>query len=118
MTLFDTQLINKDIDEVGETITVRTLTKSSYSDWGDATESTSDATGIKAVINVMSQVDEYVKEGIFKAGDIVFFFKSDASNISRGNRIQYNSVWYEIVETIERRIAGSTYIIMASVKKI
>lgn len=115
--LYDSQLIDKEINELGETVTVRSVS-STYNERGDPTETTSDTEDVKAMINIMTQTDDLVKEGILRAGEIVFFFDSDESNVSRGNRIQYNSVWYEITETIQHRIGGSTYVQMARVRKV
>lgn len=118
MPLTDLQLIAHNISDAGTDVTVRTVTKDSFSDYGDATESTSDETSVKAVFNIIVQDDRYEKSGIFKAGDIIFFFKGDQSNISRGNRIYYNSNWYEIQETIQHSLQGTTYLQTAKVKPI
>jgi hypothetical protein len=117
MGIYDQQLTINTIDEFGESITLRTVTKT-LSDWGDPTETTSDTTGIKAVFNILTQDDIFYKEGIFRNGDILFFFKPDQSNVSRGNRIQYNSAWYEIDEVVEHKAGGTTYALVARVKKI
>ncbi len=59
-----------------------------------------------------------VKEGVFQSGDKLFWFKGDETNISRGNRIQHNSLWYEIIEVIEHDVAGTTYVLEARTRKI
>ena len=115
---FDLNLIGKNIDDGGEEITLRTVTNSSYSDWGDASESTSDETGVKIIFNIVSQEDVYNKETIFRAGDLVFFFKGNQANITRGNRIYYNSKWFEIYETIPHSLTGTVYVRIARVKPI
>ncbi len=118
MPYFDLQHQTKEIDDFGETITLRTITKSSYNKWGDPTEANSDETGIKAVFNIITQDDKYNPEGIFKEGDILFFFKGDQANVTRGNRIQYNSTWYEILEVTENKYSGTVWLQTAKVSKI
>ncbi len=114
----DVQSITNEISYYGTTVTVRTITDSSYSDWGDPTESASDDATRIAFIQVLRQEDELVKEGIFQSGDKLFWFKGNESNISRGNRIQHNSLWYEITEVVEHDVGGTTYILEARTKKI
>ena len=97
---------------------MRTVTTASTSKWGDKTESLSNETGIKAVFNIITQDDKYNLEGIFKEGDILFFFKGDQANVTRGNRIQYNSTWYEILEVTEHKYSGTVWMQTAKVKKI
>jgi len=114
----DTKLINKEISTLGSSVTIRTITDDSYSKWGDATESTSDATSVKCMVNVLSQEDELVKEGIFQTGDLVFWFDTARTDILRGNRIYFNSLWYEIQEVLESTVGDLTYSIVAMVKKV
>ena len=118
MPYFDLQLQSHNIDDFGETITLRTVTKSDYNKWGDPTESTSDATSIKAVFNIITQDDKYNPEGIFKEGDVLFFFKGDQANVTRGNRIIYNSATYEIIEIFEHKYSGIVWMQTAKVKKM
>ena len=120
MTLLplDTKLINKEISTLGSTVTVRTITDSSYSKWGDAAESTSDATGVKCMVNVLTQDDELVKEGIFQSGDLVFWFDTARTDILRGNRIYYQEKWYEINETIKHTVGDTTYSLICNVRKV
>ncbi len=117
MPIFDIPTIYKELLDFGTTITLRTVTDSSYSKYGDATETTSDSNKT-AFVQVLRQEDDLVKEGVFQTGDKIFWFKGDESNIDRGNRIQHNSKWYEIVETIEHEIGGTIYVIEARTKKI
>lgn len=111
------QLLNNEIAKFGSTITLRQVTDASYSDYGDATETTSDSS-VKARINILNQEDELVKEGTFQTGDKVFWFQATQSGISRGNRIQHNSTWYEINQVIPYEIGDITYLLEARTKKI
>ena len=118
MVNLDVREIRKEIEYYGGEVTVRTVTDDSYSKWGDPTESTSDATSVKAFAQILTQEDEMVREGIFESGDILFWFKSDASNIERGNRIQFNSKWYEINEVVPHYVSDTIYALEARTKKI
>jgi len=117
MVNLDTQSIANELNYYGTSVTVRTVSDTSYSDWGDATESTSDSTKT-CFVQVLSQTDDLVKEGVFQAGDKIFWFKGDETGIARGNRIQHNSLWYEITNVIEHDVGGTTYIIEVHTKKI
>ena len=113
----DLQSITNEIVYFGTSVTLKVVTDSSYSDHGDATESTSNTTK-SAFVQILSQTYDLVKEGVFQAGDKIFWFKGNETNISRGNRIHHSSLWYEITNVIPHEIGGTTYIIEAHVKKI
>ena len=115
---FDTKLANKEISILGSTVTIRTITDDSYSKWGDATESNSDSTGVKAMVNILTQENELVKEGIFQSGDLVFWFDTSRTDILRGNKIYYQSKWYEINEVIKHTVADTTQSLVCNVKKV
>jgi len=115
--LIDSCFIGNEIDNLGESVTVRIVTDASYSDWGDATETTSDTTSVKCFMNFMSQDDQEVKEGIFQAGDIRFWFKG-SQTINRGDRIQYASNWYEVNEVLPLVISGTTLLKDVRVEKV
>ena len=114
----NSRIYNKELFSLGSTVTIRTITDDSYSKWGDATESTSDSTGVKCMTNVLSQEDELVKEGIFQSGDLVFWFDTSRTDIIRGNRIYYDSLWYEIIEIVKHKVGGNTYSFEARTKKV
>lgn len=105
--LVERAFVSKEIENLGESVTVRIVTKSSYSKWGDATESTSDTTSVKCFINIMTQEDQEVKEGIFHTGDIRFFFKGNQT-INVGDRINYGSKWYQVSDIIPLIHVGVT----------
>ncbi len=106
-----------EISACGTTLTLRVVTDSSFSKWGDPTESTSDSS-VTAVIQTLSQEDELVKDGIFQSGDKKFFFKPDQSNLDRGNRIVHNSLEYEISNVVPKEHSGTTFVIEVVAKKI
>lgn len=110
MSILDTQIWINTIDEFGESVTVRTITDSAYSKWGDATESASDETGVKAIAEDFNPQEDKESEGIFPNVTKRFFFKSDQSNLTEGNRVIHNSIVYEMVRIITRELAGSDFI--------
>jgi hypothetical protein len=118
MVLVDNQNWINELGYWGETVTVRSVTDDSYSKWGDSTESTSDTASVKAMVVDIS--DEQLKEteGEFTPGDKIFFFKSDESNISVGNRIIHNSITYEILRAMIRELGGKDFFQEAWGKKV
>ena len=114
--LIEANFINKEIDALGESVTIRVITKESFSKWGDATEDVADTSNVKCFMNIMTQEDNEVKEGIFKAGDIRFWFKGDQT-INVGDRILYDSKWYQVTDLIPLKIGGTTYVKDVRVKK-
>jgi len=115
--LIETSFIDNEIDSLGESVTVRIVTKTSFSKHGDATETTSDTTEVKCFVNVMSQEDNEVESGMFQEGDIRFWFKG-AQTINRGDRIYYDSNWYQVHNIIPISISGTTMIKDVRVSKI
>ena len=112
--------ISNEIDYYGDSVTIRSVTKSlSASKWGDAAETTSDTASIPCIVNVLSESDDIVREGTFSAGDMIFFFKqANSSIIVNGNRILYNDHWFEIIDVRQYRLASTLYAIEARTKKI
>ena len=115
--LIEASFINQEIDGLGESVTVRIVTKASFSKYGDATETTSDTTSVKCFVNYMSQEDEEVKSGVFQAGDIRFWFKG-AQTIDTGDRIYHNSKWYQVNNILLIEVSGTTLIKDVRVSKI
>lgn len=117
VAILDNQIWINTIDEFGESVTVRTVTDSSYSKWGDSSESTSNSTGIKAIVNDITTEEIKQSEGILTMDDKVFFFKPDQSNLSNGNRIVHNSIVYEIISIKKRELSGLDLVIEVIGKK-
>lgn len=106
------------INEFGISVTVRQVTKSFPDEYGDASESYSDST-CKALMSILTNDDRDVIEGIYKAGDILFFFQvGDASKILSGALVQHDSVWYTIRRVMKHQLAGLTQAIEARVEKV
>ena len=114
----DVRQIRKEIEYYGNTVTVRVVTDDSYSKWGDASETTADTESVTAMVQTLSADDELVREGIFQSGDLIFWFKSDESNIENGNRIIWQSEGYEINEVIKHYLGDVLYSLEARTKKI
>ena len=111
MVNVDTRWITKEILYYGNTVTIRQVTSTvASSDWGDATESYVDTTGIKCVVYTVSEADVKYRELGFKTGDLIFFFDSTSSTyMVNGNRILYDSHWYQITNIKKWLIADTTY---------
>jgi len=105
--LIESNFINQEIGSLGESVIVRVVTKSSFSKWGDVTEDSADST-VNCFVNVMAFNDDEVKEGVFQAGDIRFWFEG-STTINRGDRIRYGSEWYKVTAIIPIRLGGTTY---------
>jgi len=92
------------VDEWGDTITLRTMTKSAFSKWGDATESNSDDATVVARVVAISGNEEHFPEGIVQLGDIMVTFKStETVTISNSNieyHVLYNSDWYKVISVV------------------
>jgi hypothetical protein len=87
MVNLDVQSITNELSYYGTNVTLRVITDTAYSKWGDATETNSDSTKT-AFVQILSQEDQLVKEAVFQTGDKLFWFKGDETNITRGNRTE------------------------------
>jgi len=101
---------SKEIDGLAETVTVRSVTKT-YSDYGDVTETNSDTSGVKAVVNDITPEEAKNAEGIMINADKRFFFKGTQANLTNGNKIIYDSKTYEIVKVNKQTASGTTFVI-------
>ena len=117
MVNLDVQSLTNEISYYGESVTLTMVTDASFSKWGSPTETTSTASKT-ATVQILTQEDQLVKDGVFQAGDKIFWFKGDETNITRGNRITHASANYEIFETLEYYAAGTVYIREARTHKI
>ena len=111
------QIIRNLIDEFGSTVIVQEVSRSNANKYGDMTETITDRTGLKAFVQTLSGNDEEVREGVFKAGDVIFHFKPGLGYIKNQNRIIWNNNVYEIDNTIDIVVGDTTYVIEARVKK-
>lgn len=114
----DAQIIRNLIDEFGATVIVQEVDKSSSNKYGDMTETVTNRLGLKSWVQTITAVDEEVREGIFKSGDIIFHFKPNYKKyLKNGNRIIWNNNVYEIDDTIEHVVGDETLLMEARVKK-
>ena len=111
------QIIRNLIDEFGSTVIVQEVSRSNSNKYGDMTETITNRTGLKAFVQTLSANDEEVREGVFKAGDVIFHFKPGLGYIKNQNRIIWNNNVYEIDNTIDIVVGDTTYVIEARVKK-
>jgi hypothetical protein len=117
MVNLDTQSIVNEIDYYGSTVTVRSISSATYSDWGDATNTTSDASA-KAFVQILQRDDELVQEGVFVPGDKIFWFKYNQTGLTPRNQIIHDSKTYEIVMADKHNVADVTYLVEVRTKRI
>jgi len=115
--VLDNQSYINTINEFGELLTVRTVTDSAYSKWGDPTETTEDEDNIRAIVNDVTSEEADESEGVLSMNDKIFFFEPTQSNLSNGNRVVHNSVVYEIVQVNTRELGGINFVIEVWGKK-
>ena len=112
-------IINKEIDLLGELVTITVKSSKTYSDWGDESATETSTSSIKAIYNVYSNANTFQKEGNFQGSEITFFFKSDQSGIENGTNVtRANGEIYSIVDTREHGVEGNIHVIEAVVEKI
>ena len=112
-------IINKEIDLLGELVTITAKSGRTYSDWGDETATETDTTKVKALYNVYSERGDTETEGKFQSAKITFFFKSPQSGIVNGNKItRANGEEFSIRDARDHGVQGNTYVIEALVENI
>lgn len=124
-TLIPIQQIYNTIDLVGDTITLRVVTRT-FSNYGDATETYVDTTGIKTIVTsannssygILIATDQEVKPGIFQDSDKRFFFKANQTGLTLDNQIQHNSLWYQIKSILQLSLGDTVYAIEVIGSKI
>jgi hypothetical protein len=108
--------VDKYVDKYGSTVTLKVVNQS-FSKYGDASETSSDASVI-AVVNVMDQGSELVKQGIMHEGDKVFYFKSTQGDLDRENIIVHRDKQYKIDNVLDHQLADEDYVLEVRTKKI
>lgn len=118
--LLSTRFIQKEIASTGNTVTIIGISRSTASDeYRIITETPTNYTNISCFVQILSEVDEPVKYGKARAGDLIFWFDSDQeSKCLQGNRITFDSKTYQIQEVRNFDIAGVTYLIECRTKQI
>lgn len=116
MPIVPPNTVSTEINRFGDTVTLSSVT-STYSDYGDATELTSNIS-ITAVVNELNTEDDIVKEGILLPGDKVFFCTPSTSNLVQGNKLIHDSRTYEISEVLTHRLNNTNYVYEVRAKKI
>lgn len=71
-----------------------------------------------AMVDILTMEDDLVKLGAFQSGDIRLNFQNSESNISRGTRIKYRSLWYEIDSVELDSMSDTNYFSECIAKKI
>ena len=112
-------IADREIEKLGELVTITVKSSSSYSDWGDEVATETSTSNIKAIYNVYSNQSTSYKEGEFQSSEITFFFKSDQSGIVNGTKItRSDGEQYVIMDTRKHGLYGNIYVKEALVQKI
>jgi len=112
-------LINQQVELLGELVTITVKSARTYSDWGDETATETDTTDVKAIYNVYSRESASNAEGKFQGGELTFFFKSDQEGIVNGTKItRENDETFSIDDVRAHGIQGGIYVKEAVVQKV
>ncbi len=90
--------ISQILSQIGESVTLRNVSKATPNSWGYSVETLTDYT-ISGILQILTAEDIDVQEGRMDAGILVGFFNPSDTNAAYlivSNRIQYKSNWYEI----------------------
>ena len=119
MGLIDTNLIDNQIDLLGELVTITVKSSKTYSDWGDEASTETDTTDVKAIFNVYGTPRESNDEGKFLEGDLTFFFKSGQAGIENGTKVtRANGEIFQISDPMDHGIQGTTHVQEAKVERV
>lgn len=119
MALIYPNLINNQIDLLGELVTITVKSSKTYSDWGDEASTETETSDVKAVFNVYGKPRESNDEGKFLEGDLTFFFKSDQSGIENGTKVtRANGEVFQISDPMDHGIQGTTQVQEAKVERV
>lgn len=112
-------IINKEIDTLGELVTITIKSDRTYSDWGDESATETATTSVKAIYNVYNRKGTSYDEGSFQSAELTFFFKSDQSGIANGTKVtRSNGEVFSIRDTRNHGVEGNIHVIEALVEKI
>jgi len=74
-------------------------------------------TNAVAMVDVLTMDSDAVKMGQFQSGDISLNFQNAESNIERGTKVKYRSLWYEIDDLNESSMGDVSYFLEALARK-
>lgn len=100
--LCEGELIRTAIDDIGEAVTVRSVTVTGYNEWGDSTAESTTDTSVTVIVSQMTDDEAVASEGNVVAGDLRVYFKPDDSAYAIvGNRILRGTRWFQIKQVID-----------------
>jgi len=119
MAQIPTDIFDKEIEILGELVTITVKSAESYSDWGDERATETNTTGIKAIYNVYGRPTIGDTEGKFEEGELTFFFKSDQASIVYGTKVtRSNGEVFSIRDVRAHGAEGNILVQEALVKKV
>jgi len=114
-----TNIVDKEIELLGELVTLTAKSGQTYSNWGDETATETATTDVKAIYNVYGRPSVGNTEGSFQEGELTFFFKSDQTGIANGTKVtRSNSEVFSIMDVRAHGVEGNTLFYEALVEKI
>lgn len=120
MTVLESKdIITTAIDDLGESITVTSISASSFNDYGDVDSETTTTPSITVFIRPVSQEEILKSEGILLNGDLIVYFESsDVSYAVEGNRFSRGSITYRIESTSEYPVTGTKQMMRAIARRV
>jgi hypothetical protein len=112
-------IVNNEIDILGELVTITVKSGKTYSDWGDEASTETDTIKVKAIYNVYNRKSTSYDEGSFQSAELTFFFKSNQSGIVNGTKVtRSNGEVFSIDDTRSHGVEGNIHFIEALVEKV
>ena len=122
MGIINQRFIQKEISAtgLGNTCTIIEISRSVGTDeYRIVTETPTSNTGISCRVQILNEESEYVKEGAFKSGDMIFWFDSDQeSKLLQNNRITFDSKTFQIKDVEKVDFGGTTCLIRVMTSQI
>jgi hypothetical protein len=117
MVEVDPLIISNEIDKYGSTVSIKTWTAGTYSDYGDEIKGTASTSVTIAVVNILTSDMQEVKEGLFKPGDKRFFFKADET-VNVNDWIIHGLNSYLVKDLQEHELNDTVYSIEATCARV
>lgn len=123
MPLLDQRFIQKNINAVGNTCTVTEIAVTIGTDeYRTKSEVETEHTSVPCFVNVLSYEDEIVKQGIARAGDLIFWFDYSFNSyfdLTEDNkvRITWNGDTYEVSDIKPFKAEGDVILLIECLVK-
>lgn len=107
------RFLQKQLISTADTCEIIEISKSTATDeYRIVTETPTTNSNINCRFQILSEDDESVKEGTFRAGDYIFWFDfSNEALCVQGNRITFDYKKFQIIDVKKFDFAGATHLI-------